>query len=139
MTDASHIFIPVLAGILINAQGKIFLARRKPYLKNGGKWEFPGGKLRPGEQPAHCLQRELQEEFGVDATVYEIFDVATHTMENQTILLIAYWAKFQETPQKSTDHDVFRWVSPQQLLNYDLTPADIALAQKLQTRPFPGH
>ncbi len=137
MKDETHTFIPVLAGILVNSRGEIFIARRKAHLKHGGKWEFPGGKLNANEQPPDCLQRELQEEFGVAATVNAIFDVATHTMGNITIVLIAYWARFEKEPVASTDHDQFQWVAPEALLTFDLTPADVVLAHKLQSVSLP--
>ena len=137
MMEEPHIFVPVLAGILLNQEGKVFIARRKAHLKHGGKWEFPGGKLRANEQPAACLQRELHEEFGVAATVKNIFEVATHTMDNVTIVLIAYWADFQAEPVTSTDHDQFQWVAPNALLHFDLTPADVVLARKLQSTTLP--
>jgi len=132
-----HIFIPVLAGILVNEAGEIFLARRKAHLKHGGKWEFPGGKLNPHEQPAECLARELQEEFGVPARVYHPFEISSYSTAEFTIVLIAYWAQFVDTPRQSTDHDTFRWVAVQDLLTYDLTPADVYIARKLQSVSIP--
>ncbi len=130
-------FVPVLAGILVNEQGKIFLAQRKSNLIHGGKWEFPGGKLHPQEQPATCLQRELREEFGVESQIYHPFDVATYTTDRMTIVLIAYWAKFVVTPTSSIDHQELRWVAPGQVLQFDLTPADVLIAQKLQQATIP--
>ncbi len=133
-----HTFIPVLAGIIVNDDGQVFLARRKSHLKHGGKWEFPGGKLQPNEQPAECLQRELQEEFAVEAHVYHPFEISSYSTSQFTIVLIAYWATFKEFPTTFTDHEEYRWVSPHQLIEFDLTPADVVLAQKLQSTSIPS-
>ncbi|MGB1518467.1 MAG: NUDIX domain-containing protein, partial [Crocinitomicaceae bacterium] len=63
--------ITVICGIITNAEGKIFIARRKKDKSLGGKWEFPGGKIEKDETQEECLQRELNEELNMQVKVGE--------------------------------------------------------------------
>ena len=60
-----------VSGACLEKDGKILIARRKTGDNLAGKWEFPGGKLEPGETPEACLKRELKEEFGVETRIGE--------------------------------------------------------------------
>ncbi len=123
--------VPVLAGVIFNPQGKVLLTRRHPRLSNGGRWEFPGGKLRPGEQPRDCLRRELQEELGIEVTVYDPVDVVTHGYEHQCIVLIAYRCRYLGGDIRLIDHDRYLWVDPGEVLQFELSAADVPIARKL--------
>ncbi|NOX36306.1 MAG: (deoxy)nucleoside triphosphate pyrophosphohydrolase [Calditrichaeota bacterium] len=129
--EKQETIVPVLAGIIENADGRILLTRRKPHLSNAGKWEFPGGKLRPGEQPPACLQRELREELGIDVRVNDPFEIVNFTYDRGHILLIAYRCQYRGGTIRMVDHDRYEWVRPEDLLKYDLSAADIPIAQKL--------
>jgi 8-oxo-dGTP diphosphatase len=124
--------IPVLAAIIQNEQRQILIARRKPELKNGGKWEFPGGKLRPGESPEECLRREIKEELGIHIEVKDPFHVVNFYNTQLSILLISYFCEFLGGNWEFTDHDRVIWVEKIKLLEYNFSDADIPIVYKLQ-------
>ena len=75
---------------VIERNGKILIAKRKRSQKLGGKWEFPGGKLEPGETPEECLKRELLEELGIEAVIDHYLCANTFAYRHLTIKLLAY-------------------------------------------------
>lgn len=119
--------IDVLAAVIVKDQ-KVFLAKRNTQGSQGGLWEFPGGKLEEGETPCECLKRELQEELSVDATIGEYITENRHRYPEKTICLIAYFAAINEEPRLK-EHEEFRWVDYDKLLNYNLAPADRPIAK----------
>lgn len=121
--------IDVLCGIISNSEGQIFIARRKPGKSMAGKWEFPGGKLELGETEQACLQRELFEELGMHVKVGEKLGANEHHYENFSICLIAYQCEFISATYALTDHDTYKWVSREELGNYELAEADVPLLE----------
>ena len=122
--------ISVTAAILIK-DDQVLIARRKPGLRHAGKWEFPGGKVEPGESPRTCLKRELKEEFNIRVKVGGAFADTIHRYRRGPVHLMAYWVDWIAGDMRSTDHDRIAWVSPGYLGDYDLLPADIPFAKKL--------
>ena len=121
----------VTAAILIK-DNKILIARRKVSDRQGGKWEFPGGKIKADETPQQCLVREMKEEFGIDESVGKFFAESTYRYEHGEIKLLAYrtsWDKGQLTLKAHAD---CRWVEPSRLDVFDFAPADIPFVEKLQ-------
>jgi len=127
----SDCITPVVAALIFNKDGKILAARRRKNLSNGGKWEFPGGKLRPGEVPEDCLRREIFEEFRVKIIPRRLFQVVNYHAESGNILLIDYTCKFDAGDFRLSDHDQIKWMNVQNLLELDFSPADIPLARQL--------
>ncbi len=123
---------PVAAAICLH-QGKILLTRRAPEEKNAGKWEFPGGKLEEGERAEEALARELKEELGVKAVVGDFFMETIYHYEHGAIKLLSYYTELEDQNFTLMVHDEVAWVLPEQLLDYDLTPADIPIAKRLQS------
>ena len=73
-----------VGAIIVNKEGQIFLARRGPKAKNErGLWEFPGGSVEFGETLSQALQREIQEEYGVEISVGELVDVVDHILPQE--------------------------------------------------------
>ena len=116
---------------IIRQDDKVLIARRKDG-RHAGKWEFPGGKVEPGEQPEDCLQRELQEEFGVVAAIGAFVAESVYEYDHGTIRLLAYEVDHVEGDMDPQDHDQIAWATPEDLLSYDLLPADIPLVQALK-------
>jgi len=122
--------IKVLAGI-IEKDGKILIARRKPETNLAGKWEFPGGKLEQGETPEECLYREILEELGIKIQLGEYYCTSKYCYEHISIELLVYKALYQSGNIVLTDHDEAEWVSITELKNYDFAEADITVVNKL--------
>ena len=116
---------------VIERNGEILLAQRKPGTHQALKWEFPGGKLEWGEDPRQGLRREIQEELGIEIEVGDVLEVVSHTYEDRHIVLIGYRCRYQNgTVQLLDVHDV-RWVKPEQLRQFDLAPADLPIVDRL--------
>jgi 8-oxo-dGTP diphosphatase len=121
----------VTAAILI-MENKVLIARRKTGDNQGGKWEFPGGKIKEDETPQQCLIREIKEELGIDVAVGEFFGESTYRYEHGTIRLLAYRVSWTDGVFSLNAHADSRWVYPSQLGDFDFAAADIPLVEKLQ-------
>ncbi len=120
----------VTAAIIIQGN-KVFIARRAPYEKHPGSWEFPGGKVENGESPEDCLYRELFEEFCIESQVKGLFAESFYQYPTGAIRLLAYFVEIIDGSFVLSVHDDYAWVEYKDLLKYDLLPADIPIAQKL--------
>ncbi|MBE5806885.1 MAG: (deoxy)nucleoside triphosphate pyrophosphohydrolase [Clostridiales bacterium] len=120
--------IAVVAGI-IEQHGRILLAQRKAAGRLPLKWEFPGGKLEPGESPEQALERELDEELGVKARAGRVYDVKLN--ESGDILLLFYFVTIVEGAPEPLDANALAWATPETLASYDLAPTDRIVAQRL--------
>lgn len=123
--------IEVAAAIIENDAGRILIARRRAGKSQAGLWEFPGGKLEPGETPEACLIRELREEMGIAIAPYARFGVNEHDYGAYFIRLIAYRAKYISGEIRLSDHDAYRWTAADELPGYEWAPADVPLANRL--------
>jgi 8-oxo-dGTP diphosphatase len=110
---------------VIEKDGKVLIAQRKAGDALAGKWEFPGGKLEPGETPQVCLARELREEFEVETEIGAFICSSKFEYKHLPIELLVYRAKHLSGDFKLNDHSRIEWVRPADLLNYDLSSADI--------------
>jgi 8-oxo-dGTP diphosphatase len=126
-------FIPVLAALIKNDRGEFLIAKRKPMLSNGGKWEFPGGKLLTGEIPEECLKREIKEELGIEITVKDPFQIVNQHLSERSILLISYLCEYVGGQIVLKDHDRIEWIKPDLIINYDLSEPDKPIASKLKS------
>ena len=117
---------------ILEKDGKILIARRRDDDRQAGKWEFPGGTVEPDETPQTCLKREMQEEFGISVTVGRVFGENIYQYDHATIRLIACMVSWESGRMVLNDHADFRWVLPEQMLEYDFAPADIPFVRKLQ-------
>jgi len=121
----------VTCAILRNEQDAVLLCRRAPGQNHAGRWEFPGGKQEPGETLAQCLVREMQEELALEVTVSAEICQTIYHYPGGSIQLIAFSCQCTNAQPQLQVHDSFAWVPPFQLLDYDLTEADIPIAQVL--------
>ena len=119
--------IYVSAGIVVR-DARVLLCQRKPGGANALKWEFPGGKLEPGETGEQALARELMEENGVDVRAVRLY-CAERAGENLTVLF--YFAQWLDGEAQLIDCAAAEWVRPEALTGYDLAPADRVVAERL--------
>jgi 8-oxo-dGTP diphosphatase len=122
--------IDVVAAV-IEQRSRVLIARRAPHKHLAGFWEFPGGKVEPGETPEAALARELAEEFGVEATIGGLVGVSVHDDGTMIVRLTAYRARVAVDIRASTDHDRLEWVRRERLSGYRLAPADVPLLSRL--------
>lgn len=121
----------VTAAILIK-HDKVFISRRDKGDILAGKWEFPGGKIDPGETPQQCLAREIQEEFNIEISVDEFFTSSTYPYAHGEIELLAYFVTWLSGDLCPSVHDEVAWVDIKDLHQYDFLPADIPIVEKLK-------
>lgn len=121
----------VAAAIAIS-EGKVLVTRRAAGQKLAGYWEFPGGKLEPGEDVQTCIVRELQEELGVSSTAGEVLTKSNYTYPGGAILLIAVEVTLHSHEFELSVHDQCAWEAPEGLLGLNLAPADIPIAEALR-------
>ena len=121
----------VTAAILIK-DTKILIAKRKADDHQANKWEFPGGTVEQNGSPEACLKREMKEEFGIEVTIGEYIGESIYPYSHGAIKLLAYRANWESGKIALKDHADYRWVSSEQLTEYDFAPADIPIVEKLQ-------
>ena len=97
---------------VIERDGKILIARRKPGLVAGGMWEFPGGKLEEGETAEKCLERELEEELGVRSRVGDLLCSVPFTGTLTAFELLVFRTELLSDSFTLIDHDEIRWQAP---------------------------
>jgi 8-oxo-dGTP diphosphatase len=124
--------VKVTAAILAK-DGRIIIAQRKSRDHLSGKWEFPGGKVEPGETPEVCLARELKEEFDIDVAIGEFLGSNVHHYDHASIELMAYRASWVGGAIRMNDHKAYRWVTVDELAEFDFAPADIPFVEMLCT------
>ena len=95
------------------------------------KWEFPGGKVEPGETAEECLVREIREELCLDIDQIEHFSDVVYRYHSGAILLRAYRARIAGGKLCLTVHNAAEWVDAARLLDYDLLAADVEVAMRL--------
>ncbi len=116
--------IHVVAGVLRDTRGRILLARRTEGRDLAGAWEFPGGKVEPGESPTDALQRELFEELGIRIGDAEPLISVPQRYSNKSIVLDVYTvASFTGKP-KGLEKQALAWSPPEKLSSYPMPPAD---------------
>jgi 8-oxo-dGTP diphosphatase len=123
----------VVACALVDTDRRVLIAQRPPGKQLAGLWEFPGGKLEPGETPEAALIRELEEELGVSTKTACLAPLtfASHSYESFHLLMPLFVCrKWQGLPQ-AREHSALKWVRPQQLRDYPMPPADLPLIAPL--------
>ena len=124
----------VAACALVDADGRVLLCQRPQGKAMAGLWEFPGGKLEPGETPEACLIRELKEELDVEvaAACLAPFVFASHSYESFHLLMPLYLCRRWEGAPRALEHSEIRWLRPSRLAELPMPPADEPLVAYLR-------
>lgn len=95
-------------------------------------WEFPGGKVEPGEAPDAALAREIVEELGVEVAVGDIFAVGHHVYPEKEVILLVYDARMLEGTPKCLGVAEFAWLTAGEIVALPLPPADVPVVERLR-------
>lgn len=116
----------VSAVALIDADGRVLLAQRPEGKSLAGLWEFPGGKVDPGETPEAALIRELREELGIEVSESCLapFVFTSHAYESFHLLMPLYLCRRWSGRVERREHAALAWVEPQRMREYPMPPAD---------------
>jgi 8-oxo-dGTP diphosphatase len=123
----------VVAVALVDADGRVLIAQRPKGKALAGLWEFPGGKLAPGERPEAALIRELREELGiaVKAACLAPLTFASHAYDDFHLLMPLYVCRRWEGFVQPLEGQALKWVRPQEMRAYPMPPADEPLIPHL--------
>lgn len=133
--QASGVRLVLVAAVaLIDAQDRVLIAQRPAGKALAGLWEFPGGKMEPGERPEETAMRELREELAVEVAACDLtaFAFASHAYADFHLLMPLYVARTWQGSPTPQDGQSILWVHVDQLADYEMPPADVPLVAQLQ-------
>ena len=134
MTEVKKPILLVAACALVDTDNRILLAQRPEGKSLAGLWEFPGGKVEPGETPEETLVRELEEELGIKTKVACLAPLtfASHTYETFHLLMPLYVCRRYEGIPHGREGQAIKWVKSKALRDHPMPPADEPLIPVLQ-------
>ncbi len=123
----------VAAAAMFDAEGRVLIAQRPAHKSLGGLWEFPGGKVEPGESPEAALVRELEEELNVkvEPDCLDPFAFASHAYPDFHLLMPLYAVKDWKGVAMPREAQRLAWVKPAELRTYPMPPADAPLIDQV--------
>jgi len=123
----------VVACALVDVDRRVLIAQRPEGKSMAGLWEFPGGKLEPGETPEDALIRELREELDIETRQACLAPLAfaSHSYESVHLLMPLYVCRKWQGLPRAKEHAALKWVRPQALRDYPMPPADEPLIAAL--------
>lgn len=126
-------YLAVVAVALIRADGRILVQQRAPDRSLAGLWEFPGGKIEPGETPEHALVREVREELGIELSVTALTPAAfaSEALGERHLVLLLYTARAWSGEPEALDAAAVRWATLDELRTLPMPPADVPLLESL--------
>ncbi|MCE9679880.1 8-oxo-dGTP diphosphatase MutT [Shewanella sp. AS1] len=116
--------IHVAVGVILNSNNQVLLAKRPQNLHQGGKWEFPGGKVETGETTSQALVRELKEEVNLTIELTEPLMVISHDYPDKQVLLDIHTVNHFSGEAEGLEGQQVEWVELTQLANYDFPEAN---------------
>ena len=132
--ERSHPIFPVVAAALVDRQGRVLLQQRPQGKALAGLWEFPGGKIEPGEAPEAALIRELHEELAitVSPSALEPAGFATEPLADRHLLLLLYVIRSWSGTPVAQEADALLWCRPEEMAAWPMPPADVPLVRQLR-------
>ncbi|MGD8999968.1 MAG: Nudix family hydrolase [Granulosicoccaceae bacterium] len=122
----------VVAGVIVDRQGRVLVARRPQHVHQGGLWEFPGGKLEPGEAPAEGLRRELHEELGITVTSLRPLLRIAHDYPDKSVLLDVWRIDAFDGAPHGREGQPVKWLLPAELDSHDFPAANQPIVRAAQ-------
>lgn len=123
----------VAACALVDGEGRVLIAQRPKGKALAGLWEFPGGKVEPGERPEACLIRELHEELGIEVkeACLAPLTFASYPYEGFHLLMPLWICRRWEGVIRQKEHQALKWVRPGRMRDFPMPPADEPLIPAL--------
>ena len=124
----------VVAVALLDRSGRVLLQRRAPGRAMAGLWEFPGGKVEPGELPEAALVRELKEELGIDVEEASLSPACfgSAPVGDRHMILLVYLCRIWSGEPQPLDASALRWLRPAEMVAAEMPPADAPLIGLLE-------
>jgi 8-oxo-dGTP diphosphatase len=127
----------VVAGLIVGDDRRVLITQRRADQELGLLWEFPGGKVEPGEAPTAALVRELREELGVTVAVGRIWDVLFHAYPMFDLVMLVYVCRIASGSPRPVEVADLAWVAATDLPQWDILPADRPLVDRLSVENLP--
>lgn len=128
---SSEHLVDVTAAVIGGPDGRILVCSRPAGKHMAGKWEFPGGKIEPGETAEDCIRREIREELGIEITVGPVLTVMEHDYGVKYVRVTFFLAVSDDTPS-AKDHQEFQWVTPEEIDSVDFLDADRPVSAEIR-------
>jgi 8-oxo-dGTP diphosphatase len=128
----THPPIDVVAGVIRREDGRLLITQRLADDTLGGYWEFPGGKVEPGEELKAALRREFMEELGIDTEIGAEIHSIVHAYPDRDVRLYFFEVKILAGEPRKLEVADLRWVTLDELMNYKFPEADLPLLKQLR-------
>ena len=125
--------VDVTAAVIGGPDGRILVCSRPAGAHMAGKWEFPGGKIEPGEMPEACIRREIREELGMEIAVGPVLTVMEHDYGVKYVRVTFFLAVSDDVPS-AKDHQGFRWITPDEIDSVDFLEADRPVSAEIEKK-----
>lgn len=129
-TDKAAMPLLVAAAVIFDGD-RVLITRRPAGKRHPGFWEFPGGKVDPGESPEEALHRELREELDAVVEVNGIYEVVYHRYDWGAVLILAYQCRLVTSTIRNLGVAEHCWILPRDMKNYNILPADQPIIARL--------
>jgi len=126
----------VVAGLIVR-DGRVLISQRRADQSLPLQWEFPGGKVEPGEAPVAALERELREELGAQVAVGQIWDVLFHAYPDFDLVMLVYVCRVASGEPAPVEVAAIEWCLPGELRAWDILPVDRPLVDRLERERLP--
>jgi 8-oxo-dGTP diphosphatase len=129
-TEPLEMPLLVTAAVIFDG-AKVLITRRQEGKRHPGLWEFPGGKVDPGESPEEALCREIREELNAEVQVNGIYEVVYHSYDWGPVLILAYECQLRTDTLRDVGVAEHRWILPREMKNFKILPADQPIIDRL--------
>lgn len=124
--------INVVAAVIKDENENILITQRNLKKAQGGLWEFPGGKIEPNETRENAIVREIKEELDIDIEVKSYLSEKVFNYPEKDINLIALECKKVSGEIRLLEHEDYKWVSKNELENFQFAPADVFIVERIR-------